>query len=391
MMYDCIIVGAGFCGSVIARKLAEESNKKVLILEKRNHIAGNAYDEFNEYGILIQKYGPHIFHTNSDEVYAFITRYGAWKDYRLNCEVFMDGVYTPSPFNFKTIDTFYPEEYARKLKQNILEEYPNRDKATIVEMLESKNPIVKQYANMLFEKDYSLYTAKQWGIEPSKIDISVLKRVPVRFNYEDRYFDDKYECFPKKGYTNFFENLLNHENITVKTNIDALKEIQIDDKKGKVYINSIETKVPVVFTGAIDELLAYKYGKLPYRSLYFKYETKDLDSFQNAPVVAYPQVPDYTRVTEYTKLPHQDGHGKTTIAYEYPLQYKYDSDLEIEPYYPIINDSNFNLYSEYLNHLKDIKSLFLCGRLADYKYYNMDNAIERAFLVYQSIIKYISD
>jgi UDP-galactopyranose mutase len=390
-MFDCIIVGAGFCGSVIARRLAEEDNKKVLVIERRNHIAGNAYDEVNEYEILVQKYGPHIFHTNNEEVYQFITRFGVWEDYKLNCEVFMDGIYTPSPFNFKTIDQFYTTADADILKEQLRKEYPDRDKATIVEMLESNNLIVKEYAEMLFQKDYSLYTAKQWGIAPSEIDISVLKRVPVRFDYEDMYFDDKYECLPKKGYSNFFVELLNHENITVQTGRDALENIKIDEESQSIIIDSKESKIPVVFTGPVDELLSYKYGKLPYRSLNFEYKTIEADSYQNAPVVAYPQVPDYTRITEYTKLPYQNAHGTTTIAVEYPLQYKSDSDIYIEPYYPIINQSNLTIYNEYITHIVNIKNLFLCGRLADYKYYNMDNAIERAFVVYNAVANYLSE
>jgi UDP-galactopyranose mutase len=384
-------VGAGFCGSVIARRLAEEDNKKVLVIERRKHIAGNAYDEVNEYGILVQKYGPHIFHTNNSEVYQFISKYGVWEDYKLNCEVFMDGINTPSPFNFKTIDQFYTLNDAEILKEQLRKEYPNRDKATIVEMLESDNPVVKEYADMLFQKDYSLYTAKQWGIAPSEIDISVLKRVPVRFDYEDMYFDDNYECLPQKGYTNFFAELLNHENITVQIGKDALESIRIDEANQAILIDAKESKIPVVFTGPVDELLSFKYGRLPYRSLNFQYKTIEVDSYQNAPVVAYPQVPDYTRITEYTKLPYQNAHGKTTIAVEFPLQYKPATDTYVEPYYPIINDSNMTTYTEYIAHIRDIENLFLCGRLADYKYYNMDNAIERAFVVYNAVASYLSE
>lgn len=385
-MYDCVIVGAGFCGCVIARKLAEVG-KKVLILERRNHIAGNTYDEVSEAGILIQNYGPHIFHTNKENVYEFITMYGKWNNYKLNCEVSIDGISTPSPFNFKTIDQLYNEKDAEILKENIRNEYPSKDKDTIVEMLNSTNLIIKKYADLLFEKDYSLYTAKQWGISPNEIDVSVLKRVPVRFDYEDMYFDDKYECQPDGGYTAFFEKLLNHENITVELNNDALKKITIENNS--ILMDSKPFNSPVVFTGAIDELYGYKFGKLPYRSLYFKYETKDIDSYQNAPVVAYPQVSDYTRITEYTKLPYQDGHGKTTIAYEYPLQF--DTESVNEPYYPIINESNNTAYLKYSNEASKISNLFLCGRLADYKYYNMDDAINRALDVEKSIVIQLSE
>ncbi|MCC0655727.1 UDP-galactopyranose mutase [Clostridioides sp. ES-S-0123-01] len=385
-MYDCVIVGAGFCGAVIARKIAEELDKNVLVIERRNHIAGNAYDELNDIGILVQKYGPHIFHTDSEEVYNFILKYSKWNDYKLKCEVVMDGKNTPSPFNFDTIEMFFDEDEAKLIKENIKLEYPDKNKATIVEMLESNNYVVRNYAEFLFKKDYSLYTSKQWGILPKDIDINVLKRVPVRFDYVDMYFDNKYECLPKDGYTVFFDNLLNHKNIELVKGVNALEHISINNNR--LLINGIDSLIPVVFTGAIDELLEYKYGKLPYRSLYFKYEIKEVDSFQNAPVVAYPQVKDYTRITEYTKLPYQDAKGKTTIAYEFPIQFDNEKN-GIEPYYPIINDENQEKYNKYLEHVKKIENLFLCGRLADYKYYNMDNAIERAFYVYSELKRYM--
>lgn len=386
-MYDYIVVGAGFCGAVIARKIAEDLNKKVLVIDRRTHIAGNAFDEIDKNGILIQRYGPHIFHTNSDGVYEFINKYGKWNEFKLKCEVVMDGISTPSPFNYSTIDSFYSEEEAQILKDNIFKEYNGRDKATIVEMLESSNPVIKKYADMLFEKDYSLYTAKQWGISPKEIDVSVLKRVPVRFDYENMYFDDKYECMPQGGYTEFFRSLLDNENITVKLGEDVLEHIKINENEQKIYWDSKELNIPVIFTGALDELLGYKYGKLPYRSLEFKYETKDIESFQNAPVVAYPQVEGYTRITEFNKLPIQKSNGKTTIAYEYPTQFNEDNNSENERYYPIINDENYNKYNRYLDSVKDINNLFLCGRLADYKYYNMDNAIERALEVYKILVE----
>ena len=372
MAYSYVIAGSGLSGSVYARQMAEKGHK-VLVLERRNHIGGNVYDEKDSNGILIHKYGPHIFHTNSDEVYQFITRFAEWEPFKLKCEVEMLGKSTPSPFNFKTIDQFYPAEKAALLKDTLKAKYPGRVTVTIVELLNDDNELIMEYANFLFENDYSLYTAKQWGIKPSEIDISVLKRVPVRLDYESMYFTDKYECMPKQGYTSFVEKLLTHDNIDVELGVDALEKITLSN--GQIHYGALDVAedCKFVYTGPIDRLFGYCYGELPYRSLRFEYKSEEKDSFQNAPVVAYPQVPDFTRITEYKKLPVQDIKGKTSYAVEYPLSYKAGS--ESEPYYPIPTEQTADLYSKYKELSQQYEGLVLCGRLAEYKYHNMDQAV----------------
>lgn len=374
MKYNYIIAGAGLSGSIYARILAEKGYS-VLILEKRKTIAGNLFDEKDEHGILVQKYGPHIFHTKDEKVFNFIQRFAKWIPFKLRCEVNMCEKSTPSPFNFKTIDQFYPKDKAELIKQTLLETYPNQNTVTIVELLNSTNNIIREYAQMLFDNDYSLYTAKQWGIPAKDININVLKRVPVRLDYEEMYFTDPYECMPENGFTHFIDSILSHPNITVKTDSDALDFININEDKKQIEFNGIETTedCQFIYTGAIDELFAYCYGQLPYRSLTFKYETLSIDSFQNAPVVAYPQVEGYTRITEYKKLPVQNVSGITTIAYEYPLTFQVGA--KAEPYYPIPTETNEKIYSKYKNKAEQISNLVLCGRLAEYKYYNMDQAI----------------
>lgn len=378
--YNYIVVGAGLTGAVIARHIAEKGHR-VLVVEKRDHIAGNIYDSKNEDGILVQKYGPHIFHTNSDRVYEYIKKYGEWEDFNLECMVYMNDKYTPSPFNFKTIDDYFYEHEAEKIKNNIKQEYGDASKATIVEMLNSTNPVIKKYADFLFENDYSLYTAKQWGISPDEIDISVLKRVPVLFSYKTGYFDDKYQCMPRNGFSDFINVILNHENITLKLNTDASDFISIRDDK--LLINNAETDKIVFYTGAVDELLNCKYGALPYRSLRFEYETLNKDEFQDAPVVAYPQEKGFTRITEYKKLPVQDIPGKTIIAREYPQVYESG---KTEPYYPIPTEQSMDLYELYKNDISKIHNLHLCGRLGDFKYYNMDQALERALKICDKLL-----
>lgn len=383
MTYDYIIAGAGLSGSVFARIMAEQGHH-VLILERRNHIAGNAYDEKNEAGILIHKYGPHIFHTNDENVYQFVSRFSEWIPFKLKCEVEMCGKSTPSPFNFKTIDQFYEPEKASLIKQSLRLAYPDQVVVTVVELLNSNNTLIKEYAQMLFDNDYSLYTAKQWGISPSQIDISVLKRVPVRLDYESMYFTDKYECMPQCGYTEFVKNMITHPNITVRTNADALDLVTLNENSLSFDGLDVNPDCHFVYTGPIDRLFNYKFGELPYRSLRFDYQTLPKDSFQNAPVVAYPQVKDYTRITEYKKLPVQEISGKTTIAVEYPIQYNLKDGTE--PYYPIPTETNSKIYQQYLSAAAKYSNLILCGRLAEYKYYNMDQAIASVLKTAQKYI-----
>lgn len=380
MKYDIIVVGCGFAGAVIAYMAAKE-NKKVLIVDKRNHIAGNMYDYVDESGILIQKYGPHSFHTEKEDVYKFIISIGDWYEYRLRARVFINEKFTPSPFNFKTIDQYYEKKKAEELKKRLEKYYNGRKKVTVVEMIESQDELIREYADFLFEKDYRPYTSKQWGISLEEIDVSVLKRVPVRLDYTDGYFDDKYQVMPKGGFTKFFEKMLDNKNIDVKLEYDIFNHIEI--KGNNILYNDEILKIPFVFTGELDLLFGCKYGKLPYRSLYFDMQTHNVESYQETSGVAYPMADGYTRITEYKKIPMQDIKGKTTIAVEYPKVYR--GEKGDEPYYPILTDESKELYEMYFEESKKIDKLYVCGRLADFKYYNMDDVIKRSLDVYKSI------
>lgn len=369
---DGLVIGCGLSGAVIARQLAERG-KKVVIWERRNHIGGNMYDYVDEHGILVQKYGPHTFHTKNKELYDYICKYEDWNTYKLTCGAVWDGKYTPTPFNFTTIDTFFDKSKATALKAKIADAYKNRCTATVVEVLNNEDDDIRGYAEYLFMNDYAPYTAKQWGVSPTEIDPSVLKRVPLRFSYEEGYFDDPYEVMPKHSFTKFFENLLNHPNIEVRLGVEALEHIEI--KENKILIDGEVVNYPVVYTGALDELFGGIYGQLPYRSLRFEWKHEDVDSKQPAPVVAYPQEEGYTRITEYNKLPYQKTEG-TTYVIEYPLPYLESQNQE--PYYPVLTEESQKVYEKYKQLADKVPNLFCCGRLADFKYYNMDQALERA-------------
>lgn len=379
---EALVIGCGLTGSVIARFLAEKLNKKVVIWDRRNHIGGNMYDYYDEHSILVHKYGPHTFHTKKKYLYDYMCRFAEWKEYKLTCMAQINGKFTPTPFNFQTIDDFYDKKEADNLKKRIKNEFGNRATATVVEVLNCNDKKIQEYAQFLFDNDYSLYTAKQWGISANEVDPSILKRVPLRFSYDIGYFDDEYQVMPATTFTDFFKSLLNHKNIEIKLGIEALEHLNVDLQNNRVLIDGEYKDIPIIYTGALDELFDNCYGKLPYRSLRFEWKYEDIDSKQDAPVVAYPQAEGFTRITEYKKLPVQDVKG-TTYAVEYPLSY--NENVKMEPYYPVLTEKSQKIYSKYLEKASNIKNLFLAGRLADFKYYNMDQALERALNICKKI------
>ncbi len=371
-----VVIGCGISGAAIARILAEAGHE-IEIWERRDHIAGNMYDHLDEHNILVHQYGPHIFHTNDEEVWEFVNRFEEWKPFKLVCGAVWDGKYTPTAFNFKTIDTFYSPEEAGELKKKLSAAFEGRPSATVVEVLQNPDPDIRGYAEYLFKNDYAPYTAKQWGLSPEEIDPSVLKRVPLRFSYDEAYFADKYEAMPAHSYTAMFENMLDHPNIKVSLNVEALDRISV---RGNKAVIDGDTETKVIYTGPIDELFGFEYGRLPYRSLRFEWKYEDIDSLQEAPVVAYPKEPGFTRITEYKKLPVQDVKG-TSYAVEYPLPYVPGETNE--PYYPVLTEESQKQYSRYRELADKVENLICCGRLADFKYYNMDQAIAAALKIGQ--------
>jgi UDP-galactopyranose mutase len=360
-VFDYLIVGAGFAGSVLAERLAAGSDKKVLICDKRPHIGGNAYDHYNEAGILIHKYGPHIFHTNSREVFEYLSRFTDWRPYQHRVRASVDGQVVPIPINLDTINGLY----GLSLTSFELEDFFKRIAEPVEHVRTSEDVVVSKVGRELYEKFFRNYTRKQWGLDPSELDASVTSRVPTRTNRDDRYFTDTYQAMPLHGYTRLFENMLDHPRIKIMLNCDY---------------REIEKEIPfreMIYTGPVDTYFDYCYGKLPYRSLEFKHETHNTPVFQSAPVVNYPNEQLYTRVTEFKYLTGQE-HTKTSIVYEFPQ-------TQGDPYYPVPRKENAELYARYKALADATPAVHFVGRLATYKYYNMDQIVAQALTQYAKI------
>lgn len=381
--FDFIVVGAGFAGTVIARQMAD-TGKKVLVIDKRSHIGGNMYECFDENGIRIHLYGPHIFHTNSDNVFSFLKKYSEFYKYEHKVVGKIDGKLVPIPFNFKSLDMLFEANEAEKIKQELKQNF-NKDKVSILDLINSENEIIRNFGNYVYKNVFENYTAKQWEIDVKDIDKSVINRVPVVLGYDDRYFNDSIQYMPKYGYTELFKNMLNHENIEVNTNVNAKDLLNLQN--GKIFVEGKEFGGKIVFTGALDELLGHKYGQLPYRSLNLVFESYDINLYQTNSVVNYPNDEKYTRITEFKYLTNQTLENKTTILKEFPLKYNAEDEKCNSPYYPILDKDNFDLYNKYLEDINEYKNIYLCGRLAEYKYYNMDSVIERALNLSKTILE----
>ena len=357
-MFDYLIVGAGFAGSVLAERLARGSNKKVLLCDKRPHIGGNAYDHYNEHGILVHKYGPHIFHTNSREVFEYLSRFTEWRPYQHRVRASVDGQIVPIPINLDTINTLY----GLNLTSFEVTDFFKKVAEPREQIRTSEDVVINSVGRELYEKFFRNYTRKQWGLDPSELDASVTARVPTRTNRDDRYFTDTYQAMPLHGFTHMFENMLDHPNIKILLNCDY---------------REIEKEVPhreMIYTGPVDAFFGYCYGKLPYRSLEFKHETHHTQTFQSAPVVNYPNEQLYTRVTEFKYLTGQE-HPKTSIVYEFPQS-------EGDAYYPVPRKENAEIYAKYKTLADRTPEVHFVGRLATYKYYNMDQIVAQALTVY---------
>jgi UDP-galactopyranose mutase len=360
-MVDYLIVGAGFAGSVLAERLARGSGKSVLICDRRDHIGGNAYDHYDAAGILVHKYGPHIFHTNSKEIFDYLSRFTAWRDYEHRVLASVDGQLLPVPINLDTINRFYRRNFSEPDAAAFLASLaePRADVRT------SEDVVVSKVGRELYEKFFRGYTRKQWGVDPSQLDAQVTARIPVRTNHDDRYFTDQFQSMPKDGYTRLFENMLDHSNIEIALNVDYREvEKEVGYKK-------------LIYTGPVDEFFDLRYGKLPYRSLDFQHTTLDCEWLQPTAVVNYPNEFNFTRITEFKHLTGQR-HARTSVVHEYP---RADGD----PYYPIPRPENAAIYAKYRELALARPDVHFVGRLATYRYYNMDQVVGQALTLYKKL------
>ncbi len=357
-MFDYLIVGAGFAGSVLAERLARDADQQVLICDVRPHIGGNAYDHYNDDGILVHKYGPHIFHTNAAEVFDYLSQFTAWRPYQHRVRAAVDGQLVPIPINLDTINALYGLNLTALDVGDFL--------ASLAEPRDSirtaEDVVLNAVGQELYEKFFRGYTRKQWGLDPSELDASVTARVPTRTNRDDRYFTDTYQAMPLHGYTRMFERMLDHPNIKILLNTDYREIVGLIPYREMIY------------TGPIDAFFDYRYGPLPYCSLRFQHETHTTPVYQSAPVINYPNDYAYTRVTEFKYLTGQE-HTKTSIVYEFP-------EAEGDPYYPVPCPENAALYKRYKALADATAGVTFVGRLATYKYYNMDQVVAQALAVY---------
>jgi UDP-galactopyranose mutase len=361
-MFDYLVVGAGFAGAVMAERLAAGAGKKVLIVDKRNHIGGNAYDHYDEAGILVHKYGPHIFHTNSRDVFDYLSLFTEWHPYQHRVRAWVDGQLLPIPINLDTVNQLY----GLNLTSFQVEEFFKSVAEARPQIRSSEDVIVSKVGRELYEKFFRNYTRKQWDLDPSELDAAVTARVPVRTNRDDRYFTDTYQAMPLHGYTRMFEHMLTHPNIKIMLNADY---------------REIERVIPygeMIYTGPVDEFFQFRFGKLPYRSLEFRFITYERSVYQDAPVVNYPNENSYTRCTEFKYLTGQE-HSKTSVVYEYPR-------AEGDPYYPVPRPENAAMYREYEALAGLTTGVHFCGRLATYKYYNMDQVVAQSLTLYKRLI-----
>jgi UDP-galactopyranose mutase len=371
MKFDWLIIGAGYSACVIAERVATQLGQRVLIVEKRDHIGGNAYDYYNEHGILIHKYGPHIFHTKSKKAWDYLSQFTEWRHYFHHVLGVIDGQKVPIPFNLNSLYALFPPKYAEKLEGQLLEHFGFGVKVPILKLRESSSGDLDFLANYIYEKIFLNYTIKQWNLKPEELDKGVTGRVPVYISRDNRYFQDPYQGMPKLGYTEMFRRMIAHPNIKVLLNTDY-REIMNDVSFNRV-----------LCTGPIDAFFDYMHGELPYRSLRFEFDTLDQAQYQEVGTVNYPNEYDITRITEQKYLSGQTS-PKTTLVKEYPQAYVPGKN---DPYYPIPREENRERLSLYTKEVEKLNgSVLFAGRLADYKYYDMDQAVVNALGLFEKEI-----
>ncbi|MDW7773256.1 MAG: UDP-galactopyranose mutase [Desulfobulbaceae bacterium] len=380
-MYDTVIVGAGLAGSVLARQLAEIGGKRVLLVEKRTHIGGNCYDSYDRHGVLVHKYGPHLFHTSNKEVFDYLGRFTEWHEYQHRVLAAVDGKKVPVPFNLNSLEMLFPKSMAESLEKKLVERFGFGVKVPILELIKTDDPELKALADFIYQKIFYNYTLKQWGFGPEDISPEVMERVPVFISRDNRYFQDTYQAVPKFGYTRMFRNMMDHPDIHTMLNTDYKDIVAVDMADGGMKLFGDPFEGDLIFTGMIDELFAFRFGQLPYRTLDFSFESLEQEYFQEVAVVNYPNDFDFTRITEFKRI-HGQKLKHTTLLREYPRDYESVGKEADTPCYPVFKDANLAQYEKYLHFSGKFPKLTLVGRLAEYRYYDMDDIVARALEVF---------
>ncbi len=374
-MFDVVIVGAGLAGAVLAERFAQD--KKVLLIERRQHIGGNCYDKIDDNGILIHRYGPHLFHTDDAEVWAYLSKFTDWRIYQHKVLAQIDGAAVPLPFNLNTLHKVFPKSLADSIEFALLKNFSFGKKIPIMELKNSAEVELQFLADFVYEKIFLHYTEKQWALTPDKIDGAVTARVPISISRDDRYFTDRFQAVPKNGYTALIQKMLSHKNIKLLLNTDFREVANLDGAGINLFGQKFSGRL--IYTGLIDELFDYKFGALAYRSVDMRFETVDAENFQAAATVNYPNNYEFTRITEFKHI-HPAKSARTTILKEYPQNYTGKN----EPYYPLFTDAAKSAHAKYLAELKNFPQITAVGRLAEYRYFDMDDVVKRALEVYNS-------
>ncbi|HML34145.1 UDP-galactopyranose mutase [Sporomusa sphaeroides] len=384
-MFKYIVVGAGLAGITIAERIANELNEQVLIIEKRGHIGGNVYDCYDEHGILIHKYGPHIFHTNNKKIWDYLSQFTAWKEYQHKVLGYVDGQLIPIPFNLNTIDKLFPAGMAARYTNKLIQTFGYGIKVPILELNKTEDVELRQLAQYVYEKVFLNYTTKQWDVSPDKVDGAVTARVPIHISRDDRYFQNTYQGMPLLGYTKMVENILNSNKIKIMLKTDFKEISQFNKNKIEIFEKTFNGKI--VYTGNVDELFDYTFGELGYRSTKFDFEYIQEQHHQSVATVNYPNNYDFTRITEFKHMTGQKNTYGTTILREYPQKYDRNIVGRDVPMYPVLDDSNQQIYNKYKQEAEKYNNIIFAGRLAEYMYYDMDAVIAKALDTFKKLCR----